>query len=111
MTVTRHPAASVSWHLPAIAFFTAGLLAGIAFAVAAPIVAIRTLGGVAVLAALFGIATVSYAARLENPRLVEWLHAYWITLRAAMEARRREVTTRVGHADRYLQNVVWSAMG
>ena len=31
-----HPATFASWHLPAIAFFVLGLLAGVAFAVTGP---------------------------------------------------------------------------
>ena len=97
--------------MPAIAFFAAGLLVGIAFLVLAPVLAIRALGGVAAASALLGIATVAYAARLEDPRTFGAWHASGNSLRAAMRARGREWVDRVHHVDRYLQNAVWSAMG
>lgn len=106
-----HPATFASWHLPAIAFFVLGLLAGVAFAVTGPIVAIRALGGVAVVAALLGIASVAYAARLENPRLADAWHAAGDSLHSAIGAWRRQWAIRMQNADRYLQNAVWSAMG
>jgi len=106
-----HPSTFASWHLPAIAFFALGLLAGVAFAVAAPVVAIRALGGVAVAAAFLGIAAVAYAARLENPRLVDAWHDAGNSLHSAIGAWRRQWAVRMQNADRYVQNAVWSAMG
>jgi hypothetical protein len=103
--------ASGSWHLPAIAFFALGLLAGVAFAVGAPVVAIRTLGGLAAASGLLGIATVVYTAHFENPLLFSAWQARADVLRVAMRARKREWAEQVQHVDRYLQNAVWSAMG
>jgi len=103
--------ALASWHLPAIAFFVSGLVAGLAFAIAGPVVAVRTLGGLAMASAVFGIVTVGYAARLENPRIFAAWHAAAESLRSAISVRGREWAERVRHVDRYLQNAVWSAMG
>ena len=112
MTATNsHPRMIASWHLPAIAFFASGLLAGIAFMVAAPVDAIRTLGSVAAAAAVLGIATVACAARLENPRIFRAWHVAGGSLRAAMHVWGRHWADRARHVDRYLQNAVWSAMG
>jgi len=112
MTLSNsHPAAFASWHVPAIAFFVLGLLAGVPFAVAAPVVAIRALGGVAMVAALLGIASVAYAARLENPRLAAAWRAAGNSLHSAIDAWRRQWAVRMQNADRYVQNAVWSAMG
>jgi hypothetical protein len=107
----RHPRLFASWHLPAIAFFASGLLAGVAFAVAAPVAAIRLLGGLAIVAGVLGIATVACAARLENPRIFGPWHASGDSLRAAMREWGRDWADRARHVDRYLQNAVWSAMG
>ena len=112
MTATNsHPRLFASWHLPAIAFFASGLLAGIAFAVAAPVVAIRMLGVLAAVAAVLGIATVACAARLENSRIFGAWHGSGYSLRAAMRDWGRVCADRARHVDRYLQNAVWSAMG
>jgi hypothetical protein len=111
IATSRRPRAFASWHMGAIAFFAAGLLAGIAFAVAAPIVAIRTLGGLAALSAALGIATVAYAARLENPAIVVSWHAAADSLSAALGLWKRELALRVRHVDRSLENAIWSAMG
>jgi hypothetical protein len=107
----RHPRMFASWHVPAIAFFASGLLAGIAFAVAAPVVAIRTLGGLAAVSAALGIATVAFAARLENPQIFGAWHFAGDSLGAAVREWGRECAACVRHVDRYLQNAVWSAMG
>ena len=112
MTVTNSRLrAFTGWHLPAVAFFALGLLAGIGFAVTGPAVAIRALGGVAVASALLGMGTVLYSAHFENPLLFNTWHAAAGSLHVAIRATQRDWAERVRHVDRYLQNAVWSALG
>jgi hypothetical protein len=98
------------WFTPALGFFGIGLVAGVLFAAAGPVVGIRLLGAIATASSVLGLALVAYTLRCEDPAAWEsatqraraWLWsaiAWWRRLWA------RRVTL-----DRYLQHVVWSGM-
>jgi hypothetical protein len=98
------------WHIPALAFFGMGMILGIAFATAGPVVGIRAFGAMAALSGMFGLAVVLYTLRLEDP--VSW------TSLGNKAAAWYEIATRQWNAlrdrrhsfDRYLQGAVWTGM-
>ena len=100
----------LNWHVPALAFFGMGMVLGIGFAVAGPVVGIRALGTIAALSGMFGLVLVLYILRLEDP--VSWIT--WKKRAAArfeMAAQRWDaVSPRRRTFDRYLQGAVWSGM-
>ena len=55
--------------------------------------------------------TVLYSAHFENPLLFNQWHAAANALHVAIRATQRDWAERARHADRFLQNAVWSALG
>jgi hypothetical protein len=110
MTSNKDARRLLDWHIPALAFFGMGMILGIAFVTAGPVVGIRALGAIATLSGILGLAVVLYTLRLEDP--VSWMA---LTDRAAVAfetatQRWNALWVRRRTFDRYLQGAVWSGM-
>ena len=110
MMTSKKPGRNLNWHVPALAFFGIGAVLGIAFAVAGPVVGIRTLGVIAALSGMCGLAMVLYVLSLEDPFALITLRARVASL-ADMAAQRWDAIWLSRRTfDRYLQGAVWSGM-
>jgi hypothetical protein len=78
---------SFRWHDIVLAFFGAGLVAGLAFAVAGPIAPIRALGLAAIVFAALGVWVMTLALRNDHPEHWDELRSRGDTLLAHWRAR------------------------
>ena len=80
----------LSWHVPAIAFFAAGSVAGCVFIGMAPFAAMRVLGLAALMSGIAGASLMILAMQMENPDGWDRLRQHGRSLLARAQGKHAE---------------------